>query len=258
MLSGQQKHKNAYDMITLRIRNTMEFYRFLNEEKKKKSRNGKVIVMNDMKYLIESVLFSKIEKEKRSQALQQMDMLYKKVPKETEIIAEGEILDYICILLECTVRSEKLYRDGDVHIIQYYSKGNILGLEGAVSKMQTSPVSYISNENCVVALISLKNIQKSDYSHEMKDVFLEILASDNIKKMNKIEILAKRGMRDRILIYFDLMMQRTGSNQFHLNMNREQFARFLGVNRCALSDELNKMKKEKIIDFHKNDFTVLQ
>ena len=36
MLSGQQKHKNAYDMITLRIRNTMEFYRFLNEEKKKK------------------------------------------------------------------------------------------------------------------------------------------------------------------------------------------------------------------------------
>ena len=185
-------------------------------------------------------------------------MLYKKVPKETEIIAEGEILDYICILLEGTVRSEKLYRDGDVHIIQYYSKGNILGLEGAVSKMQTSPVSYISNENCVVALISLKNIQKSDYSHEMKDVFLEILASDNIKKMNKIEILAKRGMRDRILIYFDLMMQRTGSNQFHLNMNREQFARFLGVNRCALSDELNKMKKEKIIDFHKNDFTVLQ
>lgn len=117
MLSGQQKHKNAYDMITLRIRNTMEFYRFLNEEKKKKSRNGKVIVMNDMKYLIESVLFSKIEKEKRSQALQQMDMLYKKVPKETEIIAEGEILDYICILLEGTVRSEKLYRDGDVHII---------------------------------------------------------------------------------------------------------------------------------------------
>lgn len=175
MLSGQQKHKNAYDMITLGIKNTMEFYRFLNEEKKKKSRNRKVIVMNDMKYIIESVLFSKIEKEKRSQALQQMDMRCKKVPKETEIIAEGEIL-----------------------------------------------------------------------------------ASDNIKKMNKIEILAKRGMRDRILIYFDLMMQRTGSNQFHLNMNREQFARFLGVNRCALSDELNKMKKEKIIDFHKNDFTVLQ
>lgn len=36
MLSGQQKHKNAYDMITLGIKNTMKFYRFLNEEKKKK------------------------------------------------------------------------------------------------------------------------------------------------------------------------------------------------------------------------------
>ena len=69
--------------------------------------------MNDMKYIIESVLFSKIEKEKRSQALQQMDMRYKKVPKETEIIAEGEILDYICILLEGTVRSEKRHAGSD-------------------------------------------------------------------------------------------------------------------------------------------------
>lgn len=213
--------------------------------------------MNYIKYIVESALFSKIEKEERNHALQQLDIRCKKVPKETEIITEGEVLDYICILVEGVVRSEKLYRDGDVHIIQYYSRGNILGLEGAVSRKQTSPVSYVSNENCMLALVSMKNIQKSDYSHEIKDVFLEILASDSIRKMNKIEILAKRGMRDRILIYFELMMQRTGSNRFHLDMNREQFARFLGVNRCALSDELNKMKKEKIIDFQKNDFIVL-
>ena len=63
MLAGQQKHKNAYDMITLGIKNTMEFYRFLNEEKKKKSRNRKVIVMNDMKYIIESLNYSRLCRE---------------------------------------------------------------------------------------------------------------------------------------------------------------------------------------------------
>ena len=41
-------------------------------------------------------------------------------------------------------------------------------------------------------------------------------------------------------------------------MGREQLAQFLCVNRSALSNELNKMKREGIIDFRKNEFRILK
>ena len=40
-------------------------------------------------------------------------------------------------------------------------------------------------------------------------------------------------------------------------MSREQMAQYLCVNRSALSNELNKMKREKIIDFEKDKFRIL-
>ena len=40
-------------------------------------------------------------------------------------------------------------------------------------------------------------------------------------------------------------------------MNREQLAQYLCVNRSALSNELNIMKREGIIDFNKREITLL-
>ena len=42
-----------------------------------------------------------------------------------------------------------------------------------------------------------------------------------------------------------------------VKMNREQFAQYLCVSRSALSNELNIMKREGIIDFDKRQFTLL-
>ena len=41
-------------------------------------------------------------------------------------------------------------------------------------------------------------------------------------------------------------------------MSREQLAQYLCVNRSALSNELSKMKREGLIDFHKDQFTLLK
>ncbi len=45
---------------------------------------------------------------------------------------------------------------------------------------------------------------------------------------------------------------------FNLPFDRSDMAVYLGVNRSALSRELSLMKKEGIIDFYKNSFSLPQ
>ena len=42
-----------------------------------------------------------------------------------------------------------------------------------------------------------------------------------------------------------------------MRMSREQMAQYLCVNRSALSNELNKMKREGLIDFKRGQFWLL-
>lgn len=41
---------------------------------------------------------------------------------------------------------------------------------------------------------------------------MQKLASDNIKKTHKIEILGERRLRDRIMIYLDVLRKKEGSS----------------------------------------------
>ena len=51
--------------------------------------------------------------------------------------------------------------------------------------------------------------------------------------------------------------QRSRSASFSIPFNRQQLADFLSVDRSAMSNELGKMRKEGLIEFHKNQFTLL-
>ena len=100
-------------------------------------------------------------------------------------------------------------------------------------------------------------ILKYDCAMKKHKILTYEIADNNIRMANKVEILAERSLRERILVYLNILTGKAGSNTVTVRMNREQMAQFLCVNRSALSNELNKMKKEGVIDFHKDKFTIL-
>ena len=104
----------------------------------------------------------------------------------------------------------------------------------------------------------MHSIQKSTYANEMHRAMTYMLADNNIKTSNKVEILAERGLRDRVLVYLHILQGKSGTDTVTIKMSREQLAQFLCVNRSALSNELSKMKKEGIIDFKGPRFTILK
>ena len=62
--------------------------------------------------------------------------------------------------------------------------------------------------------------------------------------------------RARILAHLQLMAAKSGSDTFWIHMNQERFAQYLSVNRSALSAELNAMRREGLMDFQRDLYTL--
>ena len=214
--------------------------------------------MTYLENVISSGMFCEIRKADYQDAYSELRITSREYPRNATIILEGDMLDKISIVAEGSVRSEKTDLEGDVHIVEVFEEDSIFGLEVAVSRTKISPVSFISNEPAKVVYITITSIRKSKYATGITKGLLSMLADESIKRANKIEILAERSLRGRILIYLGVLQKKSGSREVTVRMSREQFAQYLCVNRSALSNELNKMKREGIIDFKGPKFRILK
>ena len=69
--------------------------------------------------------------------------------------------------------------------------------------------------------------------------------------------LTQRSIREKILRFLSYCHNSNGSTEFDIPMTREELASYLEVDRAALSRSLGELKREGIIDFHKNHFIIL-
>ncbi len=212
-----------------------------------------------MRYLecvINSGLLDGIKKTDYIAAFEQLKISTKRYDKNVPIFLAGDIIDRICIIDKGSVRGEKTYANGEVHIVEIYEERSMFGLEIALSKKREAAIDYVSNEETTLVFVSMKSIQNSDYSKELNRILTYKLSNNNVKMTHKIEILAQRSLRGRIMVYLSILSRKANDQTVTIKMNREQLAQYLCVNRSALSNELHKMKKEGIIDFRGQKFTI--
>lgn len=213
--------------------------------------------MQYLESVINSGLFKELKKTDYMDAFDQLKISGRNYKSGETIFFEGDIIDKFCIVNKGSVRSEKTYLNGEVHIIDIFEEGAVFGLAVAASRSRITAVDFISNEETTVVFVSMHSIQKNKHANELNKALTYMLADNNIKMSNKIEILAERGLRDRIMVYLNVLRIKSGSDTVTIKMSREQLAQFLCVNRSALSNELSKMKRDGLIDFKGTRFTIM-
>ncbi|MDD4199830.1 MAG: Crp/Fnr family transcriptional regulator [Eubacteriales bacterium] len=92
----------------------------------------------------------------------------------------------------------------------------------------------------------------------MQKNFVSLLAGRTLSMNDRIQVLSKLTLREKLKTYFSEMSGQTGGLTFNVPFNREDMATYLGTNRSALSRELAKMKAEGLIDFYRNSFRILK
>ena len=213
--------------------------------------------MQYLESVIDSGLLNELKKTDYMEAFEQLKISGRTYSPGETIFFEGDLIDKFCIVNKGSVRSEKTYLNGEVHIVDIFDEGTVFGLAVAASRSRVTALDYISNEETTVVFVSMHSIQKSKFAEGMLKSLTYMLADDNIKRSNKIEILAERGLRDRVLVYLHILQAKSGTDTVTIRMSREQLAQYLCVNRSALSNELSKMKRDGVIDFKGSRFTIL-
>jgi len=85
---------------------------------------------------------------------------------------------------------------------------------------------------------------------------LSVVARKNIQLSGKMEHLSRRTTREKLLSYLSERSEQAGSLTFEIPFNRQELSDFLCVERSAMSAELSRMKRDGLLSYQKNRFTL--
>ncbi len=160
------------------------------------------------------------------------------------------------ILLEGSAIIQKVDFEGNQNIISNIKPSELFAEGFVYAGMPKILVNVTCTENSEILLINkneIANLEMSLY-RKINENMLSVLARKLVYLNKKVDVLTKISVREKILTYLNTFCDFSQSNIVEIPYNREQLADFLCVNRPSLSRELSKMKKEGILDYHKNTF----
>ena len=180
--------------------------------------------------------------------------------KDEIILLSGDAVNFVGLVLSGSVKIIKEDIDGKITILTELAVPEIFGETFACAGISLSPVTVQAGENTEILFIDYKRIITSctsvcPFHTQLIENTLKLIARKNLMLNQKIEILSKRTTREKLLCFFDT--QRGAANKFTIPFNREELARYLCVDRSAMSNELCKMRDRGLIRFQKNTFEIL-
>jgi len=183
---------------------------------------------------------------------------YEKDYKKNDIIlAENTKVEYFGIITNGKIALSNFDYFGNRNILNVFEKGDSFA-EALVSLEIQIPHEVISLTDSSIVWIEYKSLSKSLYYQKILNNLLNIISTKNLILNKKLQILSKRTTREKILEYLSNQKKALSlDSNFEINLNRNEMADYLALDRSNLSRELGKLKKEGIIDFEKNKFKLL-
>lgn len=200
------------------------------------------------------------------------------------IFSMHDLVTDINLIISGRVKTVFYARDGREDIRKILVPGLIVGIDVVCTESGISPYQAVATEDSVICSFPLRlltgqaavNAQCPEQSniasaHSMAGSILNaeeqliclrnllsIISTVNMQNEYRLEILSRRGIRDRIMVYLTLQASKRDTTAFTIPFSRDEMASFLCVDRSALSHELSLMRAEGLIDFRLNEFVLLR
>lgn len=181
--------------------------------------------------------------------------------KDEVITTYIEKRNQMCILISGTANLIRYDYNGNKTIIGQFTKYDIFG-EVLYPTNTNNELFVEAKENCEVLSFIYDNIAKKCNSrckfHEDLEHKLPILIINNTIKLNeRIELLTKKSIRDKLLTYFNIISSKRFSKTFTIPFTLTDLADYLCVDRSAMMREISHLKEEGFIQKKGNKITLL-
>lgn len=178
------------------------------------------------------------------------------------LLKEGAPARNIGILL--TGRAQIIRTDycGNRSIMMNVEPGQLFGEAFACADVEALPVSVVALEDSSAMMIDCRRIMTTcssacEFHSRLIYNLLKIVSQENLALHQKAEITSQRTTKEKLMTYLMLRAQQAGSSRFTIPFDRQGLADFLEVDRSGLSAEISKLKKQGVLDYHKNSFHLL-
>lgn len=182
--------------------------------------------------------------------------------KGAYVFREGEQPDCICVLVQGKLHLQKDDYWGNRSIMNMISEGELFGEAYATPGGEPLLHDVVAVEDSVIICFDIRRVLTvcpsacRFHTTVVQNLFVAISAK-NRALTRKLNHMAQRTTREKLLSYLSEQSKREGSPSFEIPFNRQQLADFLSVDRSAMSNELCKMRDDGLLLFEKNRFTLL-
>ena len=207
-------------------------------------------------------LFAEIEEASLLRMLTCLGARIVSFERRETVFAEGERAKYIGLVLTGEVQVEQVDYYGNRSIFSNLQAGEVFGEAFACAEVSSLPVSILASEKTDVMLIDCSHIlhtceNNCGFHGRLIYNLMKDLAEKTLRFHERIEVTSKRTTRDKLLAYLTIEARRTGSREVFLPFDRQELADYLEVDRSGLSAEISRLRREGILESHKNRFVLL-
>lgn len=212
--------------------------------------------------LFTSAIWKDIRDEDRNSLVNCFGVTVRRYPKGGVIISSGDEVKSMGILLSggAAVHTENI--EGHRNVIAFLSPGDLFAEVFALSG-EKSPVSVHAVSDSEAAFLDIEKVThvcQSSCTFHKQFVWnlLTMIARKNVALNEKIQCIGQRSIREKVSVFLAMRQRETGKNPFYLQMNRQEMADYLCVDRSALSQILSVMSREGWIEYNKDCFRLIK
>lgn len=216
-----------------------------------------------IKQLAAHPLFSDISAADIPHLLHCLGAYEKNYQKSEFLLLFEEPITWIGIILTGRVHIIKEDLWGNSTILAVLQPMDIFGESFACGSRKKSEVCVQAAEVVKVLILQFDKVIRTcsrmcSFHQQLTENMVSMIADKNLRLMEKIEITSKKTIREKICTYLGNQVSKENSDYITIPLGRLELAEYLCVDRSALTRELNTMKNEGLIDFHKNTFRILK
>ena len=210
--------------------------------------------MNDgalLKVIRQNPLFEGMSDAEAEEELKNYDARQQEYARGETVIRLGSSVSRFALLISGSVQVMTDDINGHHMIMATIEPGQSFAESLCIQNTQESPVYAQAIQPSTILWLSAERLRYSSCFR-----FLLMLSRKTLSMNDRIQVLSKLTLRDKLSALFSLLSISQG-DEINLPFDRESLAAYLGANRTAVSREMSKMREEGLIDFNKNTVRLL-
>lgn len=155
----------------------------------------------------------------------------------------------LCLITKGSVNLIRNNETGNNYIVERIEEDNILG--SFIYNINEIDFDIITNEETEIISMNYYDLlnyrgKNKNYNTFIKNIF-QVLSTKAKENNERINILTRKGIRNKLLEYFEIMYKKNNSRNIYLPFTFTELADFIAVDRSAMTRELKTLKEEGFI-----------